>query len=308
MASISARNDPHLTPLNESAAKNSAALLSIIAAAFLILLKTATAWLTGSISVLASLLDSVMDIFSSTLNYLAVRVAARPADEDHRYGHGKAESLAGLFQALVISASGVFLIWEAIHRLREPHQTRSESIGIFSMVVAIAVSIALVVRLRRVARMTESPALSSDAAHYFVDIYINLGVLAALLISALTGWNLADPLISMTIALYILWSAGHVAYDSINVLMDRRLPEDVDEKVAMVISRYREQGVLGFHDLRTCRSGSHKFVDLHLEVQKDKRFEEAHDLTVRVIRALEAELPRTRVQIHTDPAGQTGSD
>ena len=308
MASISARNDPHLTPLNESAAKNSAALLSIIAAAFLILLKTATAWLTGSISVLASLLDSVMDIFSSTLNYLAVRVAARPADEDHRYGHGKAESLAGLFQALVISASGVFLIWEAIHRLREPHQTRSESIGIFSMVVAIAVSIALVVRLRRVARMTESPALSSDAAHYFVDIYINLGVLAALLISALTGWNLADPLISMTIALYILWSAGHVAYDSINVLMDRRLPEDVDEKVAMVISRYREQGVLGFHDLRTRRSGSHKFVDLHLEVQKDKRFEEAHDLTVRVIRALEAELPRTRVQIHTDPAGQTGSD
>lgn len=152
-----------------------------------------------------------MDIFSSTLNYLAVRVAARPADEDHRYGHGKVESFAGLFQALVISASGAFLIWEAVHRLREPHQTRSESIGIVSMVVAIAVSIALVVRLRRVARMTESPALSSDAAHYSVDIYINLEVLAALLISALTSWNLADPLISMTLALYILWSAGHVA-------------------------------------------------------------------------------------------------
>lgn len=298
-----ALDDSHLALRKEGAVKSSTARLSIYAAAFLIVLKTGTGWLTGSISVWASLLDSVMDIFSSSLNYLAVRIAARPADQDHRYGHGKVESLAGLFQALVIGFSGVFLIWESIHRLREPHPTKAESIGILSMLIAIAVSIALVVRLRRVARLTDSPALSSDAVHYATDIYINLGVLGALLVSVLTGWQLADPLVSIIIALYILWSALHVGYEAINVLMDRRLPEDVDERVAMVVSQYRAHGVLGFHDLRTRRSGSHKFVDLHLEVQRDKKFEDAHDLTVKVLRAIEAELPRTRVHIHTDPAG-----
>jgi len=287
----------------EGVLKGSTARLSIYAAVFLIALKTGTGWLTASISVWASLLDSVMDLFSSTLNYLAVRISSRPADEDHLYGHGKVESLAGLFQALVIGLSGTFLIWEAVHRLRQPHPTSAQFIGIGSMAIAIVISLALVMRLRRVARQTDSPALSSDAVHYATDIYINLGVLAALLITVLTGWLWADPIVSIAIAIYILWSAAHVGYESINVLMDRRLPEDVDERVAVVVSRYRDQGVVGFHDLRTRRSGSHKFVDLHLEVRRDKTFEEAHDLTVTVLRAIEAELSRTRVQIHTDPAG-----
>ena len=287
----------------EAALKTSTARLSIYAAAFLIALKTGTGWMTASISVWASLLDSVMDIFASSLNYFAVRISSRPADEDHLYGHGKVESLAGLFQALVIGLSGAFLISEAVHRIRQPRPTESEALGIASMLIAILVSIGLVMRLRKVARETDSPALSSDALHYATDVYINLGVLGALAVTMITGWRLVDPLVSIAIAVYILWSAGHVAYESINVLMDRRLPPDVDETVAMVVSRYEPQGVLGFHDLRTRRSGSHRFVDLHLEVQRDKKFEEAHDLTVKVIRAIEAELPRTRVQIHTDPAG-----
>ena len=287
----------------DAALKSSTAKLSIYAAAFLIALKTGAGWLTASISVWASLLDSVMDIFASSLNYLAVRISSRPADEDHLYGHGKVESLAGLFQALVIGLSGTFLISEAIHRIREPHPTKSEVIGIASMIVAIVVSVALVVRLKRVGRETDSPALTSDAVHYATDVYINLGVLGALVVTIFTGWRLVDPIVSIAIAIYILWSAGHVAYESINVLMDRRLPADVDETVAMVVGRFASQGVLGFHDLRTRRSGSHRFVDLHLEILRTKGFEEAHELTVKVIRAIEAELPRTRVQIHTDPAG-----
>ena len=297
------REVSHLPPGHDGALQRSAARLSIYTAAFLVALKAVTGWLTGSISVWASLLDSVMDILSSSVNYLAVRLASRPADEDHHYGHGKIESLAGLFQALVISLSGLFLIWEAIHRIREPHPTHAEIIGILSMLIAIVLSISLVVRLRRVARLTESPALSADAVHYVTDIYINAGVLVALAVSALTGWHLADPLVSLGIAGYIFWSAAHVGLESINVLMDRRLTVDVDERVAMIVSQYRDRGVLGFHDLRTRRSGTNKFVDLHLEVQRDKKFEEAHELTVQVLRAIEAELPRTRVQIHTDPAG-----
>src|SRR5919205_2210722 len=143
----------------EAKLKASAARLSVLAAALLILLKTVTGVLTGSISVWASLLDSTMDIFASVINFYAVRAAARPPDEDHRYGHGKAESLAGLFQAAVITFSGLFLIREAIKRMIEPHPTQAEAVGIATMIVTIAASFALVAQLRRVANATDSPAL-----------------------------------------------------------------------------------------------------------------------------------------------------
>ncbi|HEX8181769.1 MAG TPA: cation diffusion facilitator family transporter [Pyrinomonadaceae bacterium] len=285
----------------ETAQKSSAARLSIAAAAFLIILKTATGLLTGSISVWASLLDSTMDIFASTINYFAVRAAARPPDEDHAYGHGKVESLAGLFQALVIGISGLFLVREAFRRLVNPHATSAEVAGIASMLVATGVSIALVARLRRVARQTDSPALNADALHYATDVYTNGGALFALLLLRFTGWRLADPIISIAISLYILASALSVARDAIDVLMDKRLPLEVDEQIAEIVSRYQERGVLGFHDLRTRRSGAQKFIDLHLEVERHKSLEEAHGLTVQVLRAIEAEIPRARVQIHTDP-------
>ncbi len=288
----------------ETAAKNSAARLSILAAGFLVALKTVTGLLTGSISVWASLLDSAMDIFASTINLVAVRAASRPADEDHAYGHGKAESLAGLFQSLFIAASGVYLIWEASRRIVRPHQTSYEGVGMATMFVATVTSLALVMRLRRVARETESPALHADALHYVTDIYTNASALVALLIVRLSNWQIADPLISILIALYILWSAITVGRESIDALMDRRLPPEVDEQIAEIVSRFRPLGVLGFHDLRTRRSGSQKFIDLHLEVERDQRLQEAHDVTVRVLRTIEAEIPRARVQIHTDPAGK----
>src|ERR1044071_4841284 len=287
---------------SEAKLKSSAARLSVAAAAFLIALKTLTGVLTGSISVWASLLDSAMDIFASIINYFAVRAASAPPDEDHRYGHGKAESLAGLFQSFVICASGLVLLWEAVRRVITPRPTMSEWLGVGTMAIACGVSFALVARLRSVARKTDSPALNADAVHYATDVYTNGAALFALLLVALTGWTLADPLISLLISGFILWSAVDVARDSVNVLMDRRLPRDTDAKVAAVVERFRDEGVVGFHDLRTRRSGSLKFIDLHLEVEADQTLQQAHDLTVRVIDAIKKEVPRSRVQIHTDPA------
>ncbi|HVF92021.1 MAG TPA: cation diffusion facilitator family transporter [Blastocatellia bacterium] len=286
----------------ESRAKKRAATLSILAAAFLIALKTATGLLTGSISVWASLLDSVMDIIASTINFIAVRAAARPADEDHTYGHGKAESLGGLFQAVVIALSGLFLIVEAVARLRTPHKTNNEWVGIITMAVAIIVSLLLVRTLRRVAHETDSIALSSDAVHYVSDIFTNAGALVALAIISLTGWRIIDPLISILISLYILWSAFSIGKDAVDILMDRSLPAGVSEEIAQIVERYRDSGVRGFHDLRSRRSGSHKFIDLHLEIERTKSLEEAHALTVRVLREIEATIPRSRVHIHTDPS------
>lgn len=287
---------------SEAKLKASAARLSVSAAAFLIALKTVTGLLTGSISVWASLLDSAMDIFASAINYFAVRAASAPPDEDHRYGHGKAESLAGLFQSFVICASGLVLLWEAVRRVITPRPTESEWLGVGTMAIACGVSFALVARLRQVARKTDSPALAADAVHYATDVYTNGAALFALLLVALTGWTLADPLISILISAFILKSAVDVARDSVNVLMDRRLSRDVDAQVASVVEGFRAEGVLGFHDLRTRRSGSHKFIDLHLEVEANQTLQQAHDLSVRVLRAIEAEIPRSRVQIHTDPS------
>ncbi|HWS88483.1 MAG TPA: cation diffusion facilitator family transporter [Pyrinomonadaceae bacterium] len=288
--------------VTEARLKSTAARLSVAAAAFLIALKTLTGVLTGSISVWASLLDSAMDIFASAINYFAVRAACAPPDEDHRYGHGKAESLAGLFQSFVICASGLVLLWEAVRRVLHPRPTESEWLGVGTMAVACGVSFALVAHLRRVARETDSPALSADAVHYATDVYTNGAALCALLLVALTGWTPADPLISILISGFILWSAVDVARDAVNVLMDRRLPRDIDAKVAAVVESFKAEGVRGFHDLRTRRSGSLKFIDLHLEVEADQTLQQAHDLTVRVIRAIQKEIPRSRVQIHTDPA------
>jgi ferrous-iron efflux pump FieF len=288
--------------VSEAGLKASAARLSVAAAALLIALKTVTGLLTGSISVWASLLDSAMDIFASAINYYAVRAASAPPDEDHRYGHGKAESLAGLFQSFVICASGLVLLWEAVRRIITPHQTASEWLGVGTMAVASGVSFALVSRLRQVARQTDSPALAADAVHYATDVYTNGAALFALLLVALTGWTLADPLISLLISGFILWSAVDVAHEAVNVLMDRRLPRAIDAQVASIVERFRDKGVLGFHDLRTRRSGSLKFIDLHLEVEADQTLQQAHDLSVRVIRAIQHEIPRSHVQIHTDPA------
>jgi cation diffusion facilitator family transporter len=299
-----APDSSRLSHEEEARAKHSAARLSILAASFLIILKMVTAWLTGSISIWASLLDSAMDIFASTINFIAVRAASRPPDEDHAYGHGKAESLAGLFQALVISVSGVYLVWRALLRLVSPPEIAHEGLGIATMLLASLISMALVTRLKKVARATDSPALRADAVHYASDVYTNAAALVALLTVALTGWQLADPIFSLAISAYILSSAVSVAREAIDILMDRRLPLEIDEGVAAVVSRFRDEGVVGFHDLRTRRSGAYKFIDLHLEVRREQSLEEAHALTVRVLRAIEEAIPRSRVHIHTDPADE----
>ncbi|HET9532172.1 MAG TPA: cation diffusion facilitator family transporter [Blastocatellia bacterium] len=293
---------PAITLAEETEAKKSAARASILVAAFLIVLKTITGFMTSSISVWASLLDSSMDIFASVINYIAVRAASMPADENHTYGHGKAESLAGLFQAIVIAGSGLYLVRVAVMRIIAPVQTRQELLGIATMIVAALLSAALVIKLNRVARRTDSLALRADSVHYVTDIFTNGGVLAALLIVYLTGWIIVDPLISIAIALYILWSALSVGRTSIDVLMDHRLPKEIDDRVASIIRQFEPSGVVGFHDLRTRRSGAVKFIDLHLDVERTMSLEQAHDLTVKVLHAIESDIPRSRVQIHTDPA------
>lgn len=297
---------PTLISTNEEKQQKFAATrLAISVAATLIIIKILSGWYTESVSIFASLLDSTMDIFASTINFFVVRAAARPPDDDHAYGHGKAESLAGLFQSAVILVSAGFLIYEAVRRILVPQPTRHESIGIVTMLVALGLSLFLVARLRHVARLTDSPALRAEAMHYVSDIYTTSSALIALVVTLITGWQLADPIASLVISVYIILFATSGARNSIDVLMDRRLPESVDDVVGRIISNYKARGVIGFHALKTRAAGSEKFIELHLEIDRDKTFVEAHALTVNVIRSIEQAVPRARVQIHADPSSDS---
>ena len=276
-----------------------AGTVSVAVAAALTLLKAVAGFMTGSLSLLASAVDSLTDIFASTVNVLAIRTASRPADESHEYGHEKAESLAGLFQGLVISASGLYLGYESVRRMIEPRPIEDAVIGIAVMVFAALASFLLVRYLRSAARATGSLALAADSLHFSTDVLVNLGVLAALGLIRFTGWTLVDPLISLIISVYIIYASVGVIRESIDNLMDHSLPEDVHERVRAIALHHPE--IRGVHDIRTRSAGPRRFIEMHLEIDGSKTLDEAHTAAVSVLREVEVEIPNSKVFVHMDP-------
>ena len=261
------------------------------------------AWLwTGSVSILASLVDSLMDSIASAINLLAVRYALVPADSEHRFGHGKAEPLAGLAQAGFICGSAVFLLFHAIDRLRFPHALRDIGIGVGVMAFSIVVTAGLLVLQRRVIKQTQSTAIRADALHYATDLLTNLAVVVGLLLASY-GWGWADSVFAIGIAGYIGFSAARIGYEGFQQLMDRELSPDLQAQI-LAIAR-QSPAVLGAHDLRTRRSGRLRFVQLHLELDDDLPLVEAHAIADQVEAQIRALLPDAEVIIHQDPATLT---
>jgi ferrous-iron efflux pump FieF len=273
--------------------------VSVGVAVALMLLKLAAGLYTNSLSLLASAVDSLTDIFASVVNLFAIRAAARPADWDHAYGHEKAESLAGLFQGTVITLSGVYLGYESVHRMIDPRPVEAAAVGAGVMVVSTVVSLWLVRYLRRVARETNSLALSADSVHFSTDVLTNVGVLATLVVIRFSGWMIVDPIVSLAISCYIIFAAWTVVRDSVDNLMDRALPEELQAQVREIV--LRKPGILGVHDIKTRASGSRRFIEMHVEVDGSKSLREAHDDAVAALRAVEAEIPNSKVFVHTDP-------
>ena len=261
------------------------------------------AWLwTGSVSILASLIDSLMDSAASALNLLAVRYSLTPADEEHRFGHGKAEPLAGLAQAAFIGGSAVFLILHAVDRFRFPRPLQDVSIGIAVMIVSILLTALLLLIQRRAIRQTHSTAIRADALHYVTDLLTNLTVIIALLLSNY-GWAGADSAMAILVAVYIFYSAGRIGYEAVQHLMDRELGTAIEEQI-LTIAR-REPEVRGVHDLRTRQSGQVQFVQLHLELDGGLALDRAHAIADRIEREIAALLPDAEVIIHQDPSDIT---
>ena len=271
---------------------------SLAVASILIVTKAIAWWLSGSVSLLAGLTDSVLDGAASFLNLLAVHYALRPADDDHRYGHGKAEAMAGMAQALFIAVSSLLIGYQAVERLLHPQPLGDAGVGIAVMVLSLGLTVALLALQYRVIRETGSTAVRADSLHYRSDLLLNASILVALVL-ARYGWPQLDAFFGLGIALYILWSAWHIAQESTAILMDKELGPQVSEQ--MLALACAVPGVLGAHDLRTRMSGNHWFVQLHLELPGRLDLSAAHALCEEVEAAIKAHYPRAEVLVHADP-------
>ena len=292
---------PQIDPERAGLLMRRATNFAVVAAALMIVGKLG-AWLaTDSVSLLSSLADSVMDVLASLINLYAVRQALQPPDREHRFGHGKAEPLAGLGQALFISASAIFLIVEAVGRILEPEPIARAPVGIGVMVFAIIVTTALVTYQRRVVRLTGSTAIRADALHYASDILMNIGVIAALALAMTVGWGLADPIIALVIAAVIIHAAVRVARSAIQQLMDREFPEQDRERIRQIVLEHPD--VLNCHDLRTRRSGIDSFIQVHVEMDSSLTLLRAHEISDDVEARIRKAFPHAEVLIHADPEG-----
>ena len=279
-----------------------AALASVAVALLLMALKGWAVVSTGSVAMLGSLADSVLDLIASLVTLLGVHIAARPADRTHRFGHGKAEALAALFQVMVIAASACGIGWRAIERLMAGDVTANAEHGIGVSVVAIALTLALTAYQRRVIAATGSVAIGADHIHYQSDLLLNGAVIVALVLDQYAGIRAAAPLFGVLIALWLLWGAGHASVQAIDQLMDREWPEEKPRRFLDVAARHPE--LIGLHDLRTRTSGTTDFVQFHVWVDPGMTVAEAHHVLDRVERQLKAAFPGTEIIIHADPAGQ----
>lgn len=277
-----------------------ASYASLAVAISLISIKVIAFFMTGSVAMLSSLIDSTLDLLASVINYIAIRQALVPADKEHRFGHGKAEALAGLAQAAFISGSSVFLVFESVDRLLHPVTLQHGAIGIGVMVISLILTIVLVAYQRSVIRRTGSLAVRADAFHYITDISMNLGVIAALVLTFYFDMTLADPLIALAIAVYIMYAAWTIAIQSLNQLMDRELPDEERERIQAIATNTDD--VIAIHDLRTRTSGRKVFIELHLEMDGEMNLYQAHRIADDVHRRLQEVYPEADIMIHQDPA------
>ena len=278
-----------------------AGMASVSVALTLVILKI-FAWLaTGSIAMLSSLADSALDLLASSMTLVAVRFALEPADREHRFGHGKLEAIAGLVQAFVILGSAGYVTFQAVVRLFAPTAIAQPNVGTSVMFASLVLTIALVLFQRFVVRETGSIAIGADEVHYKADVLTNIAVLIAFASSVWLGWHWADPVLGLIVVAVILASVRSIILHSLDVLLDRELPTTRRKEIIQIAQQHSE--VLGVHDLRTRTSGTHEFIQFHVELKPDISLRRVHEITDAVEAAVTERFPRSEVIIHADPYG-----
>ncbi|EIY1419675.1 CDF family cation-efflux transporter FieF [Klebsiella pneumoniae] len=272
-----------------------AAIAATAMASALLLIKIFAWWYTGSVSILAALVD----IAASLTNLLVVRYSLQPADEEHTFGHGKAESLAALAQSMFISGSALFLFLTGIQHLVRPEPLQAAGVGVVVTLIALVSTLALVTFQRWVVRKTQSQAVRADMLHYQSDVMMNGAILVALGLSWY-GWHRADALFALGIGIYILYSALRMGYEAVQSLLDRALPDEERQDIITIVTAW--PGIRGAHDLRTRQSGPTRFIQIHLEMEDNLPLVQAHVIADQVEQAILRRFPGSDVIIHQDPS------
>lgn len=290
-----------VTPEERARLLRSVTVASVCVAVTLVLAK-AWAWqATGSVSLLSSLADSLLDVLASGLTFWAVRYSLSPADAEHRFGHGKSEGLAALIQGLIIAGSGLFVCRESFQRLMAPRPIEQPEVGLLVLIGATFATVLLIGYQRHVGRRTGSVAISADAMHYTADVLVNLSVGLAVILTAWTGWPLMDPLVGLGVGLYILFGAYRMASQSLDILLDREIPEEDRDHVREIALSHPE--VLGLHDMRTRHGGAHYIVQFHLDLPREISLWRSHEILDEVEEKIRARYPGCEIIIHADPQG-----
>ena len=261
--------------------------------------KLTVGFITGSMSMITSAVDSLGDLFISIVNLFVIRVAGQAPDEEHNYGHHKIEGLGAMFEGGFIFAAGCFIVYEAIHKITVGEISHDSTLGIAVMLPILGMTFGTVTYLRKVAKETGSLVVKADALHYMTDVWVNVGVLVSLLLVKLTGKPIVDSIISIGIALYMIYSSLHVLKEGFGLVMDKSLPPEMVKELTAVLAGAR--AIRGFHDFKT-RAGRVPHVDFHIVVRPDMTAREVHDLYLDLrtkIRAIAGE--ETKVLMHTDP-------
>ena len=280
-----------------------AALASVVMAAVLLVAKAWGAVATDSTAMLGSLADTALDLMASLVTLAGVRIAALPADHDHRFGHGKAEALVALGQVVLIAASALVIGWRAIDRLLQGAPTKNPELGIVVSLAAIVATVLLLAYQRRVIARTGSVAIRTDNIHYKSDLLLNAAVIAALLLDGLLRLRGADAVFGLVISAWLLWGAWRAAGEAVNQLMDREWPSAKREAFLTACADYPE--LKGIHDVRTRSSGAHDFIQFHCWVPEEWTVKEAHDRMDLVEEDLQRRFPGTEIFLHLDPEGHT---
>jgi len=291
-----------ITPEQRASLTTRAAIASSAMAVTLIGMKLWAALQTSSMAMLGSLADSGLDLVASLVVLLGVRVAAVPADHDHRFGHGKAEALAALVQVILITLSALFIAFRAIQRMINGAQTAEAELGIGVSVIAMVLTVGLITYQRHVVRRTGSLAIGTDRLHYSSDLLLNGSVILALVLDQFAGVAGADAAFGLLIAAWLAWGAWKASSHALDQLMDKEWPPELRAQFLAAAREYPE--LAGLHDFRTRSSGTHYFAQFHVWVPADWTVREAHDRLDRAEEALQKRFPGTEILIHLDPEGQ----
>ena len=280
--------------------KSKAAAISIASNTILILLKLVSGLITGSVSLIAEAIHSIMDLAAAIVAFVSVNVSDRPADRRHPFGHGKAENISGVIEGLLIFVAAGFIIYEAIKRITTGAELEFLELGIVLMVVSIIVNTIVSRYLRKISRSTDSLALEADATHLSTDVLTMVGVLVGLIIVRITGLTIIDPIIAIAVALVIIKAAYDITKKSFGGLMDISLPEKEESAIKVCLLEHSEL-VVGFHKLRTRKAGSYRHIDLHLVIPGVLQVDEAHELCDHLEQHIEGVLDNSNVTIHMEP-------